>query len=79
MSTFLVRFFDVGRNKVCWEERITRPVSDQKILAAVKKKKALASKGVDIDSGGSDYTGYITAGSRAVGRFLIVPGSEIKS
>ncbi len=74
---FLVKFMEVGRNKVSWEERIRRPVTDDKIRAAVKKKNVLASRGVDVDSGASDYAGVVTAGSRIVGRFLIVPGSEV--
>ena len=74
-ETLLVKFMEVGRNKVSWEERITRPATDEKLVAAVKKKKVLASRGVDVDSGDSDYGGFVLAGGRAVGRFLIVPGT----
>ena len=73
---FLVRFSDVGRDKTCWEDRIGRPVDDVKVIRAIKKRKILASRDIDIDWGGSDYSGTIPASRRSVGRVLIVPGSE---
>jgi hypothetical protein len=76
-SGFLVRFIGDGRGKVSWEQRINRPVTDAKLREAVRWKKVLASREIDVDSGDSDYGGYVTAGGRAVGRFLIVPGSEV--
>lgn len=72
---FLVRFMDVGARHLNWEERIERPVTDAKIVKAVQRKKALASKGIDV-GGSSDYGGTIFAGDRETGRYLIVPGSE---
>ena len=72
---FLVRFMDVGARHLEWEERIERPVTDAKIVEAVKRKKALMSKGIET-GGSSDYGGTILAGGREVGRYLIVPGSE---
>lgn len=72
---FIVRFMGVGARHLEWEERIERPVTDAKIVKAVKRKKALMSQG--IETGGSgDYSGTLFAGGREVGRYLIVPGSE---
>lgn len=72
---FLVRFMGVGTRHLEWEERIERPVTDAKIVKAVTRRKALASKGIELE-GNSDYGGIILAGGREVGRYLIVPGSE---
>lgn len=72
---FLVKFENVGGGKRNWEERIERPVTDAKIIAAVKRKKALASKGIDAEET-TDYGGIIFAGGRPVGSYFIVPGSE---
>jgi hypothetical protein len=74
-TTFLVRFTAVGARHLSWEERIERPVTNAAIVKAVKRKKALVSKGVDAEST-SDYGGIITAGGRGVGDYLIVPGTE---
>lgn len=72
---FLVKFNSVGRGRLNWEERIERPVTNEKIVKAVKRKKALASKAVDAEST-SDYGGAIYAGDRPAGDYFIVPGSE---
>ncbi len=72
---FLVRFMDVGARRLGWEERIARPVTEAKIVEAVQRKNALASRGIET-GGSSDYGGTILAGGREVGRYLIVPGSE---
>lgn len=72
---FLVKFIGVGSRCLEWEERIERPVTEAKIVKAVKRRKALASKGIET-GGDSDYGGSILAGGREVGRYLIVPGSE---
>lgn len=72
---FLVRFMGVGARHLEWEERIERPVTDAKIVKAVKRRKVLASNGIET-GGDSDYGGIILAGGREVGRYLIVPGSE---
>lgn len=72
---FLVKFMDVGARRLGWEERIARPVTEAKIVVAVQRKKALASRGIETGSP-SDYGGTILAGAREVGRYLIVPGSE---
>lgn len=72
---FLVKFESVGRARLNWEERIERPVTDAKIVAAVKRKKALASKGIDAQET-TDYGGIIFAGDRPAGSYFIVPGSE---
>ena len=69
------RFIGVGARLLEWEERIARPVTDAKIVKAVQRKKALASKGIET-GGSSDYGGTVLAGGREVGRYLIVPGSE---
>lgn len=74
VETFLVRFNNVGRGNLSWEERIQRPVTNAAIVKAVKRKKAIVSKGVDAQST-SDYGGIITAGDRTVGSYFIVPGS----
>jgi hypothetical protein len=74
-NRFLVRFMDVGARHLEWEERIEGPVTDAKIVGAVKRKKALMSKGIETGAF-SDYGGTILAGGREVGRYLIVPGSE---
>lgn len=73
---FLVKFNNVGARKLSWEQRIARPVTNEAIVSAVKKKKALMSRSVDAQST-SDYGGIIYAGDRPVGDYLIVPGSEI--
>lgn len=75
---FLVKFNNVGRNRTCWEERIERPVSNEKIVAAVKRKKLLASQHIDAEST-SDYGGVIVAGIQTIGDYFIVPGSEMRS
>jgi hypothetical protein len=72
---FLVRFMGVGARRLEWEERIERPVTDAKIVKAVKRRKALDSKWIET-GGDSDYGGIILAGGREVGRYFIVPGSE---
>lgn len=71
-ETFLVKFRDVGRKKLSWEERIARPIDEQAIVTAVKRRKALLSRGISapyVD----DYGGFIYAGERAVGYYAIVP------
>lgn len=74
---FLVQFNNVGRNKQSWEQRIERPVSDAKIVAAVKKKRVLMSNEIEAEST-SDYGGRIYAGDQQVGDYFIVPGSEVR-
>jgi hypothetical protein len=73
---FIVRFMNVGRMKLNWEQRIERPVDEVAIVTAIKKRKALMSKEVSapyVD----DYGGRIYAGVREVGSYVIVPGSEV--
>lgn len=72
---FLVRFEDVGGGKRNWEERIGRPVTDAKIVAAVKREKALKSTVITAHEH-SDYGGMIFAHGASVGSYFIVPGSE---
>lgn len=62
----LVRFQDVGRDKRTWEEVL--PFIDHRTaLAAIKRKKALVSKSVEIVIE-PDGTGQIYAGDRLCGR-----------
>lgn len=72
---FLVKFENVGPGRRNWKERIERPVTDAKIVAAVKRKKALTGKGIDAQEH-SDYGGMIFDGNLPVGSYFIVPGSE---
>ena len=76
MAGFLVKFIDVGARKMNWEARIPRPVNEVAIVREVKRKKALRSRDIEapyVD----DYGGHIYAGVRSVGRYVIVPGSEL--
>lgn len=86
MSTFLVRFLDVGLCRVpyTWEERIKRPVTDEKIAMAVRchrrgsgpltRAKQVRAEEMH-DWGGVIYISDRGA-LRQAGRYLIVPGSE---
>ncbi len=64
-----VKFVDVGRSKMCWEEEIST-VDELSIIRAVKKRKALASKEIDASVEGTGGTIYV-AGFRPVGHFFI--------
>lgn len=72
---FLVKFENVGGGKRNWEERIERPVTDAKIVAAVKREKALKSTAITAHEH-SDYGGMIFAHGYPVGSYFIVPGSD---
>lgn len=78
---FLVRFMDVGAQRKNFEIRIARPVDDVsislKLRAYNRKHHVLMSRDIYAD-GDSDYGGAIVAGVRTVGRYVIVPGSEVK-
>lgn len=74
----LVEFIDVGRDKEAWCQRIECPVSPDKIVKAVKRKRLLASSSLSAEPT-SDYSGNIVAGYQTVGRYYIVPGSEARS
>lgn len=78
-DTFLVRFSNIGARKVSWEERLPRPVDENQIVAAVRRKRVLMSQGIDAEfTGDSDYAGTIYVGGlRPVGKFLVVPGSNV--
>ena len=72
---FIVRFMGVGVRLLEWEERIERPVTEAKIVKAVRRRKALSSKGIEtrVDNDG----GTLLAGGREVGRYSVVDGSEL--
>lgn len=72
-DVFTVRFEDVGARHLTWEEPITRPVTDVKLIKAIKRKGALCSRGIDVVDTG-DYAGAIYVGMfRRVGTYFIVP------
>lgn len=79
MPTVEVDFWDVGRDRKRWREILpahresTAAPNFPALIAAVKRKRALASKNVDAfphDDYGS--SGVITAGDREVGRWRVV-------
>jgi hypothetical protein len=73
---YTVIFENVGRGKVSWQQDMEHP-SFVALSRAIKKKKALASKGIDFsyDVVNDDETrGTIFAGFRAVGTFRVVSG-----
>jgi len=72
---FLVKFTILLPVRSAWEERIPRPVSDEAIAAAVKRRKVLAGKRPRAAST-TDYGGTISAGHDVVGSYFIVPDSE---
>lgn len=75
---FLVRFaVQTATACVKWKERIERPVSDEKIVKAVKLAKVVLSMDVDAQTT-SDYGGIILAGGRPCGDYFIEIGSEIR-
>jgi hypothetical protein len=74
---FVVQFSDVGRGKQSWSQRITRPVTDSKLVKAVKDKKALVSRGIDVEETG-DYAGIFVTGGCYVGKYRILMDTEVK-
>lgn len=67
-----VEFKDVGRSKLSWTATIKGVDVLDEILRAVKKKKALGSKYIDIEIL-EDGTGTIIVGGfRTVGAFTII-------
>lgn len=70
---FLVNLEVVGVQS--WCERIERPVTNKKIVEAVKRKKVLPDARIRAESH-SDYGGTVFASNLPVGSYFIVPGSE---
>lgn len=73
---FLVQFVRIGRGKVTWREYLPRPIAEVDIIRAIKKRKVLMSREVDVSFGQSDWHFTVTAGGRSVGVGVVIPGSH---
>jgi hypothetical protein len=75
-----VRFENVGRGKMTWDETFTADedgtIDSLQLIRAIRRKGALASKGVDVSTDQKFTSGHIHAGMHAVGTWRIVPESE---
>ena len=70
-----LRLIEVGRNKESWSVPFKGNLLDsdsieEAVIAAVRKKGALVSRGIDAEMTGP-YGGIVLAGFRPVGRFEV--------
>lgn len=68
----IVQFKDVGRDKKCWEDRISVP-SFESLEHCLKKSGAVMSRDIDFDEDPDGMGGRVFAGVRAVGTYKLIP------
>jgi hypothetical protein len=71
MSTYLVRFSDVGRRKASWTEEFQQPPPLPALARIARKKAPLMSHDVDCLMSEDGKNGTVYAGVRAVGYFTV--------
>lgn len=76
MSTsYTVRFIEIGRMKLSWEETMVSPVTDHKLSRAIMRRKAVMSRDVWFDwkehQPPTHKVGQIVVAGRVIGRFEI--------
>lgn len=67
----LVKFENVGRSQMTWDEQM-RALTPSAILSVLRKRKALASRYIDLDFDANTGKGEIYAGGRLVGTFRLM-------
>lgn len=78
MATVAVRFENVGPSKYCWTAVMTEPLTAEKMIRAIHKRRALGSRGIEFSEeredcwGGSIYVGFF----RKVGAWHVVEATK---
>lgn len=61
--SYRIKFKEVGRNRLSWESRTKKTPTDIVLIRIIRAKKAVISRGIEVDANGNIYSGVRVVGA----------------